>query len=419
MTTPANLSGLFKEVYGDSVENLIPEAAKIIRQVPFVQKDKEIGNKYHQPVIVSQEHGVTYAAYDAGAFALKAAVSMQTQDAQVSSSQILLRSSISYDAAARASNSKKAFVGATQLLVENMMESITKRVEVACWYGGSGLATTSSSSNVDTTHTTITFTAASWASGIWAGAENCKLNFYTSVPGLVSSSTDAIFTITAVDVENRTLTVSGTTTGISALDSAIGSGACTVWYEGSYGNEMSGVDKIVTNTGTLFNISATTYNLWRGNTYSAASAELTFGKIMTATSKGVQRGLNETAVVYVNPDTWSNLMADMSALRRIDGSYSKKKLENGAEAISFYAQNGMLDVVPHNIIKAGEAFIFPSKRLTRIGAQDISFKTPGRGEDIFTQLADNAGFELRVYTDQAIFCETPARMVKITNIVNS
>ena len=49
-TTPAQLSGLFKEAYGDEVMDLVPEVAKIIKLVPFVQRDKETGNLYHQPV---------------------------------------------------------------------------------------------------------------------------------------------------------------------------------------------------------------------------------------------------------------------------------------------------------------------------------------------------------------------------------
>lgn len=419
-TTPSQLSGLFKESYGDDVKNLVPEAAKLVRLVPFVPRDKEIGNKYHQPVIVSQEHGVTYAAFDAGAFSLNAAISMQMQDAQVSSAQLLLRSALSYDAAARASNSKKAFVAATELLVENMMESITKRLEIACLYGGTGIGATSSSSNQSATTTLITFTTASWATGIWAGAENAKIQFYTAVPALVSSGADSIFTVTQVNAVNRTVLVTGTATGITALDTAIAAGTCTAYFNGAFGNEMSGLDKIMTNTGTLFNISALTYNLWASNSYSSGSAALTMGKLLNAVALAVNRGLNEDVTAMVNPRTWTNLMSDLAALRRFDGSYDRKKLESGAQAITFHGQNGMIDIVSHNCVKEGEAFVFPAKRLIRVGAWDVSFKTPGRGdEEIFTQLADNAGYELRVYTDQALFSEAPARMVKVTSIVNS
>jgi hypothetical protein len=419
-TTPTQLTGLFKEAYGDDVIQLVPDVAKLIKMVDFVPSDKEEGNKYHQPVIVSNEHGVTYAAASAGAFTLNAAISMNMQDAQVEGSQLLLRSALSYDAAAKASNSKKAFMKATELLVENMMESITKRLEISSWYGGSGVGVVDSSVNTDTTHTVLQLLTASWASGIWAGMEGAQLNFYKQSDGtLVSSGADAIFTITVVNTADRKLTVSGTTTGIGDLDTAAAAGDLDIYFRGSNSNEMSGINKIITNTGTLFNISATTYNLWRANSYDAGTANLSMSKVLDAIATGVDRGLSESAVLMCNPRTWSKLNSDLAALRRFDGSYTKTKGSNGVTSITYHAQNGDVDIISHNIIKEGEAFIFPVPRLRRLGAQDVSFKTPGRGEDIFTQLADAAGYEMRVYTDQAIFIETPARTVKVVSIVNS
>lgn len=417
--TPSTLSGLFKEVYGDDVMNLIPEAAKLIKIVPFVPEEKEIGNKYHQPVILSHEQGITYAAFNAGAFALNNSIALTMQDAQVSSSQILLRSAISYDAAARASKSKKAFQKATQLIIENMIESMSKRVEIANIYGATGLGKVASSVNTDANNTVVTLTTASWATGIWAGMENAQLDLYYS-GSIVGGTTPLI--ITKVDSANRALTLySATTANITAVDAAISAHAnlCDLYFAGAYGNEMSGLDKIITNTGTLFNISASTYALWQGNTHSAGSAALTMAKVLAAVAKAVDRGLNEDCTMLLNPNSWSNVMSDLAALRRYDGSYDKSKAENGVQKVSFYSQNGKIDLVSHNIVKEGEAFIFPQKRCKRIGAQDMSFKTPGREDEIFLQLSGNAGFEIRNYTDQALFIETPARCVKINNIVNS
>lgn len=420
-TGPANLTGLFKEAYGPDVNNLIPESAKITKMVNFVPRDKETGNLYHQPVIVSNEHGVTYATVDAGAFALNTAISMQMKDAQIAGAQILLRSSLSYDAASRASNNVKAFMKATELMVQNMMESGTDRLEIACLYGASGLATCSSSVNTNATTTVVQLSTATWATGIWLGKETCKIQFYNG-SSLISSSTDSIFTISVVDVANRKLTVTGTATGITALDSDLagaGAGVTKVFFNGAYSNEMSGLDTIITNTGSLFNVDAAAYNLWKGNSYSAASAALTMGKILSATSLAVQRGLNEKATVFMNPDTWTNVASDLAALRKYDGSYRREKAENGVESISFYHQNGELELVGWNKVKEGEAFIIPMKRVRRLGSTDFTFKTPGREDEIFLHLADNAGYELRLYTDQAIFLETPARATKITGIVNS
>lgn len=422
-TSPSDLTGLFKEAYGDDVINLIPEEAKFIKKVPFVAREKETGNLYHQPVIVAQEHGFTYASPTDGAFALNAAVSMTMQDAQIQGSQMLLRSSLSYDAAARASNSKKAFVKATELLVENMIESMTKRLEIACLYGGSGttggLGIAASSSNQSTTTTLITFTAASWAAGIWSGLENAPIQFYYGASTLVSSGADSIFTVTAVNTNNLTVLVTGTTTGISALDTAISGQTVRVYFNTAYNKEMVGMRTILVNTGTLFNIAAGTYNLWTGNTYSASSGQLTMGKVLSAIALSVDRGLNEEVDVWVNPKTWANLNSDLAALRMYDSSYSDTKVDNGSQEICYYGMNGKINIIGYNLIKAGEAMWFPSKRVQRIGAQDMSFKTPGRDDEIFLQMPSNAGFELRNYCDEAVLFTTPPRGGVITGIVNS
>lgn len=415
--TAATLSGLFKEAYGDSVENLIPESGKVVKMIPFVQRDKETGNYYHQPVVVAGEQGVTYALVSDGAFSLNDSVAMTMADAQVDGNDLLLRSSLSYSAAAKASNSKKAFVKATELLVENMLESVTKRVEIAAIHGQSGIGVADSSVNTNATTTVVQLTTASWATGIWAGMENATLNFYNG-SSLISSGADAVFTVSTVDVDNKKITVTGTATGITALDSALGSGDLDIFFRGAYGKEMAGLRKIITNTGSLFNINAGTYNLWKGNSVTL-TGQLTFGKLLKAISKCVQRGLNQKAVVLVNPETWAGLNSDLAALRRFDGSYSASKGEMGVESIKYMGQNGEIEVISHNIVKEGEAFVFPPKKVKRIGSQDISFKTPGREDEIFLQLPSNAGYEMRVYTSQAIFIDAPAQCAYISGFTNS
>lgn len=416
-TTPTQLSGLFKESYGDEVQSLVPDSAKLTKIIPFVSRDKELGSKYHQPVVVTSENGVTYAAADSGAFALEDSVSMTLQDAQIQGSQMLLRSAMSYDAASRASNSKKAFVKGTELLVENMMESLHKRLEISLLHGQVGIGVNVSSVNVDATHTTIQLTTASFAAGIYSGIEGAKVQFYlVSNNNLVSSGADSVFAIDSVDIDNRKIVVSGTATGITALDAAADT---NIFFKGSYGNEMAGMAKIISNTGTLFNISAVNYVLWKGNTYSAGSAALTMAKILSAVGKGVQRGLDEKVCVAVNPLTWANLASDIAALRSFDSSYDPKEQKSGTESLKYIGQNGEIEIISHNLVKEGEAFIFPPKRCKRVGAQEASFKTPGREDEIFLHLPSNAGFELRVYSDQALFIEAPAKCIYISGIVNS
>lgn len=421
--TASQLSGLFKEAYGDEVLQLVPDVALLVKLVPFVESEKEIGNLYHQPVIVNNEHGVTYAAQNAGAFTLKSAIPLTMKDAQVPGAQILLRSAMDYESAARASNNVKAFKKATSLLVQNMMESMRKRLEIACWYGADpdGLVQTSSSVNASATTTTVTFATASWATGMWAGMESAKINFYKdSDDSLVSSGDDAIFTITRVDPDLRTMLITGTATGISALDTAILAGACNVFFDGAKATEMTGISKIIQNTGTLFNVDAAAYNLWKGNNYNLSSAALSFGKAVQGLARAVGKGLDEKVDLFINPVTWGNLNTDLAALRRLDGSWSRTKNELGQEAIVYISQNGPIEIHSHSIIKEGDAFALPMKRVKRLGAVDATFKTPGLADDeFFLHLSSQAGFELRVYTDQHVFIEMPGRTVRYYGIVNT
>jgi hypothetical protein len=137
--TIASLNGFYKQIYGDSLINLIPESAKFIKDVPF-EKRKKLGDFYNVPVVLQGENGFTYNDGDGTAFALNDAIAMGTKNAQVRGAEKILRSEISYKAAAAATSSKEAFADATSTLFENMVESMSNRLELSSFYGGSALA---------------------------------------------------------------------------------------------------------------------------------------------------------------------------------------------------------------------------------------------------------------------------------------
>jgi hypothetical protein len=43
---------------------------------------------------------------------------------------------------------------------------------------------------------------------------------------------------------------------------------------------------------------------------------------------------------------------------------------------------------------------------------------PGRGDELFVMSTDINGVEFRTYSDWQFFCEKPALITKITNVVN-
>ncbi len=410
---PSVLTGFFKEVYGDEVIQLVPDQSVLLKEVEFREKDKT-GNFYHQPVTLANENGFTYAQPDAGAYALNASVALTMKDAQLKGSQITLRSSVAHDAIVRASSNKVAFGRTTELLVKNMMESMSKRVEIALLYGQTGLGSSSSSTNINATTTRLQLTAASWACGIFASLQGAPLDIYD---GLVKLNTVGAVSITLVDFANKRVTVTGAAADITAIDA--GTFPLDIYFFGAKDNEMAGLDKILSNTGTLFNIDAATYNLWKSVQYDNGGGQLSLAKIMDAVSEAVKcGGLMEDVKVLCSPETWKDLHDDEAAFRVYDSSYSSDKSKRGTKRIEYFGQNGIIEVVPHMFVKEGEAFIIVKDKMKRIGAQEISFNAPGVSQDLFERIPDRNGYEIRLHTDQALFIECPAKFVKISNIVN-
>jgi hypothetical protein len=418
--TTSTLDGLFKVVYGEGPVNLVPEVAYLQKRIQFKEAEK-IGKSYNFPVCLSQEQGVTYLAAGAGVSTLESSVAAVLKEASVDANQLVIRAQMDYEAAAKAQNSKVAFKNSSELLVENLMDTAGKRLEIAFLYGRSptGIGTADSSSNVSATTTNVTMLAAGWGPGIWSGLEGASVNFYkVSDDTLVSSSADAVFTVTSINFSTRVIKFTGTATGISALDTALGAGDCYIHFKNAKSAEPYGIDKITLNSGSLFGIDGAVYGMWTGSSYSAGSAALTVAKILNAVSLAVGKGgLMEEADVLVSPKTFTNLSGTMTDLRR-DDKGSKEGLA-GFESIKVYGPNGRLNVVSHGMIKEGEAFIVPMKRMKRIGSSEASFQTPGRKDEIFLHVPDANAYELRLYTAQAIIAEKPAQLVKITGITNS
>lgn len=424
----ATLDGLFKIVYGEGPVDAIPEVSILQDKIPF-QSAQRIGKSYNFPVILTAEAGVTYIAAGGGSTTLANSVAATLKEASVDANQIIVRGQMDYEAAAKAiDGGKAAFKNASELMVENLMETASTRLEMAFLYGQSptGLGTVSSSSNVDTTHTVLQLSTASWAPGLWSGKEGASLVAW-KVSDDTAAATTNLFVITAVDFANKKITVSGTaTTGIGELDTSVSGGNCYLtWYGAKTATstwvEPVGIDKIITNTGSLFGISATTYALWGGSSFSFGSAAVTVAKILNMVGLAVSKGgLMEEADVLLSPKSFMNLAGTMTDLRRQTGGQSVTEGMGGFESISLMGPNGKLNIVVHPMLKEGECFAGPfKKRFKRIGSQEFSFETPGRKGEIFLHVPDKNAYELRIYGAQAIVCTTPAKFVKGTSITNT
>lgn len=357
-------------------------------------------------VILQQEHGITFASSDEDAFNLLPAVAGAIKDAQVRGNPMVMRSILGYAAASRAmKGGAQAFQEATKYLVANMLRSMSKKLEIQMLYGQKGYGV------VETTpvSTTVAISDAEWAPGIWAGAEGMPIDIYD----ITGATLRGTFTVSSVDLDAKTITLSTSpvAAGVVATD--------VIYHKGAFGNEFAGIHKILeTTSGTMFNINVGQFNLFKGNSYNVAGA-LSFSKLTKAAARPVEKGLDSKLTVLVNPRGWADLLNDQSALRSYDSSYSPVSVENGSKTIKFYSQNGELEIIPSIYVKEGYAYGLALEDWVRVGSSDITFKRPGQGEDFFRDLENSAGYEMRLYTDQAVFCSAPGKNVLLTGIVNT
>ncbi len=401
--TVGNLNGLFKETYADKMQELIPDGVKLLNKIKFMSKEKQPGNLYHQPVVLGMEHGVTFASSEDDAFNLNPPLAGAIKDAQVRGNPLILRSVLGYVAASRATKGgPQAFMDATKFIVSNMLRSVTKKLEIEMLYGQIGYATVDAG-----TTTTVQIKTAQWAPGIWAGAEGMPIEFRDST----GASSKGEVTVVSVNFELKQITISA---ALTLADADV------IWHKGAYGNEFAGIHKILsTTTGTMFNINVSTYSLFRGNIYSAASGALSFTKVIKAVARAVEKGLETKVLALVNPRGWSDMLSDQAALRQYDSSYGTDSAKNGSKSLTFFSQNGEIEIEPSIYVKEGYAYILSLEDWYRVGSTDVTFKRPGQGDEFFRDLENAAGYEMRLYTDQAVFCHAPARNVLIELIVNA
>lgn len=407
MAATNSLDGLFKRVYGDGTIKAVPKFAKLMEEIPFSPKEK-LGDMYVVPVLLQHEHGFTYGVHGDGALTLNASVAGAVGQAQVRGAMIVLRSRLSYeDIFKAASAGAAAFEAATSLVVENMQRSFAKRVELSLLYGQRGLGTVS---GINTG--VITLTDATWGPGIWSGMKDCILEAFDGVTA-TQTQHNGDLTISAISYANKTVTVTGTSSSVAAAD--------VLWFKGARTStahkECAGIDAIMSNTGTLFNISASSYELWASNSRNVAGAISMVG-VLNGISDAVNKGLMEDAKLYLGTKRWNALNADQAALRRY-GAYSAKA-ENGSEGIVYHSVNGSTEIVAHPFVKEGEGFLMPnpSKRVMRVGASDVTFRRPGMSDKIFLEIDGVAGLELRAFSDQACVIQVPGQCTKFTGITD-
>lgn len=411
--TTSTLNGLFKRTYAKTLKFLVPDGVKLYHEIDFITNEERPGESYNQPVVTGLEHGVTFSAAGAGAFNYQAAVPSRIQNAIVDGSQAVLRTIVDFETLAKATTKgNRAFTRTGEFLIENMWRSVMRYLEAHTFHGQRFLGI------VDTipSEVTLTVTTATWAIGLWAGAGGANGGMKLNIRQSNGTNRVTSAQIIGIDNSTRTLTfIAGTTLQTDSV--AQGD---YLWHATQYQNDQAGLFKIVTNTGSLFNISAATEDLWKSQSF-AVGGNLSFQKVQEAIALGVGYGLEDDVCLIINPKTWAFLQSDEAALVRhvqADTGGPNKAYKVGTERIEMFSQNGAVEVVPSTFDMEGEGALASKREFKRVGAQEASFKIPGKDE-YFEALEGSNGVQMLVYSNQGLFCEAPAHQVYLSGITNA
>lgn len=393
--TPSTLASRLKVVYNKGITSLVPASVELVKRLSF-NSDLMIGSKAEFDVQLSHEQGFTVGT---GELTLNAAVAQTAAKAQVDAYQIILRSRVSYDLISRAKTEKAAFATFNSQKFIPMVESFRKREETLAMHGRAGLGIVS-----DNTSGVLTIRADQWCPVLWLGTEGAVLEAFTATTG--GSQHNGDLTVSSIDVENRTVTVTGTNSAVVSGD--------YLFFKGNRGAEPIGLWGIARNTGTLYNISATTYALWKANAYDLGTSAISFGKILEASALSANKGCDEKLTCLVPPKAFQKLNADQAALTRYGVS---KTAENGFEKLVFHGACGPIEIVSHLYSKEGESIMFPERYTYLIGSSEMVNQLAKDGDIIF-DLEATSSKEMRLYAEWTVFCEKPGFITYMTRSDN-
>jgi hypothetical protein len=299
--------------------------------------------------------------------------------------------------------------------VKSMTASHSKALELDLLFGQdlvNGLGIVESVTGSGTTRAVV-LTPGSW-SGLWIGSKGMTLDVCASGSSTVlNGTTDNLpITVVSIVIASRTINVSGTDSdGLDQIAAGVVLHARKASTAACFGlGAIAG-----TTTGNLFALSSDN-EVWKASAYNVAGA-LNFPKVLDLMQQAWERGLEGKATFMLSGKAFGKLNISESALRKYDMSYKKSKAENGVERISFIGHFGEVELMPHRYCKDGDGFVYKAEELKRIGAYDgFKFDDGTPTDEIFTRLEGYNGYELRSYSDQALFPEAPSHIVRVYGI---
>jgi len=421
-TENTNTTGeLTKIVYKDGLQEIPFDAGVVGDDFPMTA-DAKLGQKLQFDVVLSLEHGITYNGTAGSVVTLGDPVVANIKKAEVEAYETIMRTRISdrlMDDAVKAG--PQAFDSATRVVLMNLQESAELRKEHSLLYGQLGLCQVSSVTE-NTTSLTITVTAATWCAALFESLEGAVFEAFDAQTATANQHNGDLTMATdgsnlAVDLDGKTITVTGTHNAVAPNDWLYFKGARTT----TAFNEMAGIMKLsTTTTGTLQGLSVSTYSRFRPNVASSFGV-VTFLKTLNAVRKLVARRIRKGTWKMLQPShAYEKLNSDLMAARRFDGSWKRAKGEAGNETVEFYGQTGTTAFTVHPLLRDGDMEMYGQANGFRTGSRELSFDSnPNDKNDIWTRRQDQNAYEARVRWVMSPALLRPAHVLACTGVTEA
>lgn len=431
MPTAVSVAGNFKQRYWEYV-NPMPSHDSIASLAPFIQEEYRQGLGFNFPVQTGREHGQT-PNLDGTSFTLNPPVHQKLQNALVTGAALMMNTETSYTVFAQAmsagnGNQNQSFVKATQLALKGAAEGLELYRDLALAYGPGNAAAAGSNIGVVSKSISganlaapqvIQVTRGTWIPGLWLDMVGAKLDIYQADATTLRETNVEVQAVPGLGTTRLTLFKAASAVVVAANDILVP----FQWKSTS----CFGIEAIYNNNTTLFGINSAVEAHWRCQTVAVGGA-LSYDKIQELGVKSSLAGNKLGGKLLCCPTQIASLAGETRTLAQFiesNGDSGNSTKTQGALKYLFRTACGIIEVVPHQEGKQGQAFFIANLKenkanFLRVGASDIVLGIPGMSlvNQGFFDHPDRAGAMLRYFSHQAPVFPMPRRNIILTGITS-
>jgi hypothetical protein len=343
-----NADAALKEFYLPAIRKQLNDTNKFLNQIDKNSKDVE-GRRAILSLHVGRNSGVGARAENG---TLPTAGSQQYAEERVGLHYNYGRIQLSGPVIKTMKSDKGSFTRAVQSETTGLVNDVKRDYNRQLWGTSNGVIAT-----CGTTTTSATIVLATTTTVVQM--RQLEVGMVIDIGTVASPTTIASArTITAVDFTNKTIDISGATVSTTGSHFIFRSGS------GGTGVEITGLQTIVDDTGTLFNVNPTTYPVWKSTVLGNS------GTNRPVSENLFERALMETEIVageepdqiWVSDGVFRAAGDMLTAMKRF---VNTTKMRGGFDAVSMQVGGRELSFTWERDVPSNKAFVLNTKHLTQ------------------------------------------------------